>query len=152
MLASRETHGHAPDGRLHGSGQGALLLVVATVLVGCSLAEGPQPQAPSLTLRYMPPGTGCPLEAFSPATVRIDPGADEPVIGVERDGTERPVLWEEGFQPGRGDNAVVLDSEGHLAARDGDVIVVPPQGFAELRGHTVCAGSGKFFVFLVGPK
>ena len=96
---------------------------------------------------------GCMLAATPRlVTIRIDPTAAEQVVAIEPNGAQYHMWWSRGFVGGRAEDRVVLDPNGAVVAFDGQVLTNPPDGFPELRGHTVCAGSGSLWVFLAGPS
>ena len=104
---------------------------------------------PALALEFFPSGTPCRLAGLPPTlTFVIDADADDPVVAVSPNNRTYHVRWEEGFRSGPAGDPVVLDPEGVVVARNGEVMTNPADGSPELHGHLVCSGSETVYVFL----
>ncbi len=125
------------------------LTFFAVTAVACS--PGPTPPTvptPALRLRYFPPDQVCFFGGVPPRlTFRIDPAAEEPVLLEGILGRRYLVWWADGFHSGPAGNPVVVDPTGLVVARDGDLLITPGGGIAELHGYKICAGEA-IYVFL----
>jgi hypothetical protein len=119
----------------------SLVVSVALSLLLASCMSQPT----RLTLRTAPDPNACPGAALPlPLQFRIDPSAREQILAIASDKQPYHVVWAPGFKAGAGTPPTVLDPNGVVVARDGEVLSGPL-----LHGYTVCATSDSIYVLLV---
>jgi hypothetical protein len=145
-------------GRWPGALRPSAIVVAAMTIVlsGCgervpSGAPVPSSSAAAFGLRHWAPPAFCPFVGAVDLTFRIEPYAGEPVTAVGQDGRTFNVMWPPGFRAGTADNPVVTDGDGRVVAGDGERLRVPPLGFPNLHGHSVCFGSSIYVMEGVVP-
>jgi hypothetical protein len=117
----------------------ALAMIASLIVAACA------PQPAHLTIRTAPDPHACPGAALAvPMRFRIDPLAQEQVVGIGPDGRRFLVWWAPGFVAGDVTDPVVRDPNGMVVARDGEILEGPL-----LHGYTVCGTGDSIYVLLV---
>ncbi len=134
----------------------SLAICVLAMSVAACASEPPASSAPPgepLVLRLAPVGLACDAIGvdYDLVTLRIDPGADEHVSGITDDGRVLLTYWSAGFLAGTAADPVIRDPEGHVVARDGDVVPIPPAAWPRLHGHLVCPTPDALYILVEDP-
>lgn len=124
------------------------LAAAAVLILACASGATPSPSPSSaavIALNRAPADLGCDsigwpedVPPFAGLRFRIDPAAADHVTAESDTGVELEVEWVPGFEGGAADERVVLDPDGQVVLRDGEVIELLPAANAELHGYPLC--------------
>jgi hypothetical protein len=118
-------------------------------------AATPPESAPvgTVQLNVAPANLGCDAMGvpYRSLTIRIDPAAADQVTALTDDNAPLKTFWSAGFVGGPLDDPVVLDPDGNVVARDGEVVVIPDGQWPRLHGFFVCPSPDAIYVLLTDP-
>jgi len=116
-------------------------------------ADTSEPAA-AIQLNVAPANLGCDAMGvpYRSATIRLDPTAADQVTALTDDGAPLKTFWSEGFVGGSVDDPSVLDPDGVVIARDGEIVVIPDGQWPRLHGYFVCPSPDALYVLLTDPS
>ncbi len=88
---------------------------------------------------------------YRSATIRFTPAGPEQVSAVTDSGVTLKTFWSAGFVGGPLDDPSVLDHEGRVVARDGEVVTIPEGAWPRLNGYFVCPSPDALYILLTDP-
>jgi len=137
----------------------ALIAIFAASAAGCGDSAATSPAVSESTsggtfqLNVAPPNLGCDAMGvpYRSATIRFTPAAQEQVSAMTDTGVLLKTFWSAGFVGGLLDDPSVLDPEGRVVARDGEVVVIPEGAWPRLNGYFVCPSQDALYILLTDP-
>ena len=152
----------------------ALTAALVASAVGCGIggasspAVGESPTAPAgsaspaldpsapgaaFQLNVAPANLGCDTigVSYRSATIRFTSAGPEQVSAVTDGGVRLKTFWSEGFVGGPLEDPSVLDPEGRVVARDGEVVAIPEGARPRLNGYFVCPSPDALYILLTDP-
>jgi hypothetical protein len=137
-----------------------LTAFLAVSAAGCGNSPATSPttdpsSAPGATfqLNVAPGNLGCDAMGvpYRTATIRFAPAGPQQVSAVTDTGAILKTFWSEGFVGGPHDDPSILDPEGRVVARDGEVVIIPVGAWPRLNGYFVCPSPDALFILLTDP-
>jgi hypothetical protein len=138
----------------------ALTAILVGSVAGCGNSPGmsptPDPSAApgeAFQLNLAPANLGCDAMGvpYRSATIRFAPAGPQQVSAVTDPGAILKTVWSEGFVGGPHDDPSILDPEGRVVARDGEVVIIPVGAWPRLNGYFVCPSPDALFILLTDP-
>jgi hypothetical protein len=127
----------------------------ATVSPELSPVASPAESAPvgTIQLNVAPANLGCDAMGvpYRSLTISVDPAATDQVTALSDDNAPLKTFWSAGFVGGPLDDPAVLDPDGNVVARDGEVVVIPDGQWPRLHGYFVCPSPDAIYVLLTDP-
>ena len=104
-------------------------------------------------LNVAPANLGCDAITvpYRSATIHFAPADPDQVTAVTDAGASLKTYWSVGFVGGTFADPAVLDPEGIVVARDGEIVTIPQGAWPRLNGYFVCPSPDALYVLLIDP-